>query len=84
MRCLPFIPSPPWSFLRHLRGLRPVTLRLESEFWTAIDDLAHRRGQSWREWVAAELAIKPVYANAASWLRVRCLLQSRKGDAHGV
>lgn len=81
---VPFPASPvspsSYSCLRHVLS---TSLRLESAFWVAIDRLAGDRGLSWREWVTSELADKPAYANASSWLRVRCLLQSCRGNNHG-
>jgi len=48
-------------------------------FWQAIDRLAEKTGIAWSEWVATELTGKPEGIGAASWLRVRCLVQSTKG-----
>jgi predicted DNA-binding ribbon-helix-helix protein len=52
---------------------------MEREFWSAIDRLAEKTGRTWSEWAAIELVNKPVGANAASWLRVRCLIHSTQG-----
>ena len=62
--------------IKHVKAPHRTTVRLESEFWTAIELLAKKTGQSWREWVATELVNKPAGTGAASWLRVRCLIQS--------
>ena len=62
--------------IKHVKAPHRTTVRLESEFWTAIELLAKKTGQSWREWVATELVNKPPGTGAASWLRVRCLIQS--------
>jgi len=41
--------------------------------------LAEKTGRSWSDWVATELGGKPPGIGAASWLRVRCLIQSTQG-----
>ena len=56
-----------------------TTIRLEPEFWSAIDRMASKVGRPWHVWVVAELADKPVGTGAASWLRVRCLIHSTQG-----
>jgi len=72
--CTPCIPA-----LRHFAAPHRTTIRLESEFWAAIDMLAEKTGRSWSDWVATELGSKPPGTGAASWLRVRCLIQSTQG-----
>lgn len=82
------LPSSPLSPVRHLwtplgsseiRGkttagrLRRTTVRLENEFWRAIERLAADSGTTWRGWAEAELVAKPPQRGAASWLRTRCL-----------
>jgi hypothetical protein len=49
-------------------------------FWLAIDRLAEKTGRTWSEWAVTELAGKPAGIGAASWLRVRCLIQSTQGE----
>jgi len=71
---LPCLPA-----LRHIAAPHRTTVRLESEFWTAIDLLAEKAGRNWSDWVATELGDKPPGTGAASWLRVRCLIQSTQG-----
>jgi len=71
---LPCIPA-----LRHIAAPHRTTIRLECEFWAAIDMLAEKTGRSWSDWVATELGGKPPGTGAASWLRVRCLIQSTQG-----
>ena len=44
-----------------------------------FDLLAEKTGRNWSEWVSTELANKPAGTGAASWLRVRCLIQSIQG-----
>jgi len=56
-----------------------TTIKLESEFWAAIDLLAAKTDRTWREWVATELTGKPVSIGAASWLRVQCLIHLTQG-----
>lgn len=56
-----------------------TTVRLESEFWGAIDKVAASVGLSWSEWAVAMLATRPEKTGAASWLRVQCLTQSIQG-----
>ena len=65
--------------LRHVRVPHRTTLNLELAFWNAIDRLADKAGRTWSEWVAIELAGKPVATGATSWLRVRCLIYSTEG-----
>jgi predicted DNA-binding ribbon-helix-helix protein len=65
--------------LRHIAAPHQTTIKLESEFWKAIDLLAEKTGRTWSEWVATELVGKPAGTGAASWLRVQCLTQSTKG-----
>ena len=77
-------PPPPSSFpcppaLRHIAAPHRTTVRLEREFWLAIDRLAEKTGRTWSDWVATELTDKPVATGAASWLRVRCLIQTTQG-----
>lgn len=69
--------------LRHIAAPHRTMVKLENEFWRAIDRLAEKTGRNWSEWVATELTGKPKGANAASWLRVRCLIDSTKGGQHG-
>jgi len=38
---------------------------------------------TWHEWVVTELTGKPVGIGAANWLRVRCLLVTKKGAIYG-
>lgn len=78
---LPSFPtsSPCLPSLIHIAAPHRSTVRLECAFWKAIDMLAEKTGRNWSEWVATELADKPVGIGAASWLRVRCLIQSTKG-----
>jgi len=70
---------PCFPALRHIAAPHRTTIRLECEFWAAIDMLAEKTGRSWSEWVATELDGKPPGTGAASWLRVRCLIQSTQG-----
>lgn len=65
--------------LRHIAAPHRTTVKLENEFWLAIDRLAEKTGRTWSEWVATELVGKPVGIGAASWLRVRCLIHSTQG-----
>ena len=65
--------------LRHITAPHRTTVKLEGEFWQAIDHLADKTGRNWSEWVATELVGKPVGIGAASWLRVRCLIHSTQG-----
>lgn len=53
--------------------LRRTTVRLEPEFWRAIERLSADSGTTWRGWAEAELVAKPPQRGAASWLRTRCL-----------
>ena len=71
--------SPCLPCLRHLRAPHRTTIKLEKQFWVAIDLLAEKTGRTWSEWVATELVGKPVGIGAASWLRVRCLIHSTQG-----
>jgi len=41
-----------------------------------LTDWQRKTGIAWSEWVATELTGKPVGIGAASWLRVRCLIQT--------
>lgn len=76
--------SPCLPSLRHISSPHRTTIKLESSFWAVIDLLAEKTGRTWSEWVATELMGKPVDTGAASWLRVRCLIQSTKEhDEHG-
>lgn len=58
----------------HLDGLR-TTIRLENDWWAAIDRIAQERGGSWREWAAQAIEAKPEGAGVAGWLRV-CVLRA--------
>ena len=62
-----------WS-ARHLKSPNRTTVKLENLFWEHIEVVAKNGGVSWREWVETALSAKPVGVNAASWLRVNCLL----------
>ena len=73
------LPHPCLPALRHIAAPHRTTVKLESEFWLAIDRLADKTGRTWSEWVATELGGKPVGIGAASWLRVRCLIHSTQG-----
>lgn len=73
------LPYPCLPALRHIAAPHRTTVKLENEFWQAIDRLAEKTGRNWSEWVATELTGKPVGIGAASWLRVRCLIQSTQG-----
>ena len=80
------MPLPPFSLpppcppaLRHIAAPHRTTIKLEKQFWAAIDLLAEKTGRTWSEWVATELVGKPVGIGAASWLRVRCLIHSTQG-----
>ena len=64
---------------RHIAAPHRTTIRLERAFWQSIDLLAEKTGRTWSDWVATELACKPVGTGAASWLRVRCLIHSTQG-----
>jgi len=70
---MPFIHA-----LRLIAAPHRTTVKLENEFWLAIDLLAEKTGRNWSDWVVTELTGKPMGANAASWLRVRCLINSTK------
>ena len=72
--CFPCLPV-----LRHVSAPHRTTIKLEGEFWLVIDRLADKTGRNWSAWVATELTDKPVNIGAASWLRVRCLIQSTQG-----
>ena len=80
---MPPSPSPPLPphlpAIRHIAAPHRTTVRLERVFWLAIDRLAEKTGHTWSEWVATELTGKPAGTGAASWLRVRCLIQSTQG-----
>jgi predicted DNA-binding ribbon-helix-helix protein len=65
--------------LRHLRAPHRTTVRLEKQFWAEIDRHAKTAGRTWQQWAVKELANKPDGTGAASWLRVRCLLMTKKG-----
>lgn len=67
------------SHLRHVSAPHRTTLKLEGEFWQAIDRMAEETGYTWSEWVANELKEKPEGIGAASWLRVCCLIHSTQG-----
>jgi predicted DNA-binding ribbon-helix-helix protein len=69
--------------LRHVRAPHRTTIRLENQFWAQFDLLAEKSGKNWRELVEGELATKPDGQGAASWLRVRCLLLTKKEAKHG-
>jgi len=69
--------------LRHVLTDRRTTIRLETQFWKQLDLLAKKSGRNWRELVERELATKPDGQGAASWLRVRCLLLTKKESKHG-
>lgn len=71
--------SPSFHALRHISVPHRTTVRLEREFWAAIDMLAVKAGRNWSDWVATELTGKPAGIGAASWLRVRCLIRSTQG-----
>jgi predicted DNA-binding ribbon-helix-helix protein len=71
------------SCLRHVRIPHHSTIRLERQFWAQIDSLAKKKGRTWHELVIRELANKPDGQGAASWLRVRCLLLTKKEAKHG-
>ena len=73
------LPYPCLPALRHIAAPHRSTVKLENEFWTAIDRLAGETGRTWSEWVATELTGKPMGIGAASWLRVRCLTHSTQG-----
>jgi len=73
------LPYPYLPALRHIAAPHRTTVKLENEFWLAIDRLAEKTGRTWSEWVATELVGKPVGIGAASWLRVRCLIHSTQG-----
>ena len=65
--------------LLHISASHRTTVRLERVFWMTFDLLAEKTGRNWSEWVSTELANKPAGTGAASWLRVRCLIQSIQG-----
>jgi len=69
--------------LRHIRSPHQTTIKLETEFWSAITMLAEKAGQSWQQWALVALADKPARTGAASWLRVQVLQQSIQGAKHG-
>ena len=69
--------------LRHIGTTQRTTIRMEWQFWAQIDLLANKAGRHWRELVELELTDKPVGHGAASWLRVRCLLLTKKEVNHG-
>lgn len=71
---IPFLPA-----LIPLAAPHRTTIKLESEFWQSIDMLAEKSGRNWSDWVATELGGKPAGTGAASWLRVRCLIQPTQG-----
>ena len=73
------LPYPCLPALRHIAAPHRTTIKLEKQFWVAIDRLAEKTGIAWSEWVATELVGKPVGIGAASWLRVRCLIHSTQG-----
>ena len=73
------LPYPCLPALRHIAAPHRTTVKLEKQFWAAIDLLAEKTGRTWSEWVATELTGKPVGIGAASWLRVRCLIHSTQG-----
>ena len=73
------LPYPCLPALRHIAAPHRTTVKLENEFWLAIDRLAEKTGRTWSEWVATELVGTPVGIGAASWLRVRCLIHSTQG-----
>ena len=76
---MPLPPYPCLPALRHVSAPHRTTIRLETEFWSAIDRLADKAGRTWSEWVSTELTDKPAGTGAASWLRVRCLIYSTLG-----
>ena len=77
-------PVPPsLCAVRHLHHTHRTTIRLEKQFWAEIDILSKVAGKDWREWVITELRTKPEASGSASWLRVRCLLLTKKGAKHG-
>ena len=76
--CLPALPLVPacgcsWS-VRHIRTAKKTTIKLENHFWQAIEGLATKNGQTWKQWVESTLSAKPIGINSASWLRVSSLL----------
>ena len=73
------LPYPCLPALRHIAAPHRTTVKLENEFWLAIDRLAEKTGRTWSEWAITTLADKPAGTGAASWLRVQCLTQSTKG-----
>ena len=76
--------SPPAVTLKHLKAPHgQTTIKLETEFWSAITMLAEKAGQSWQQWALVALADKPAGTGAVSWLRVQCLTQSIQGATHG-
>lgn len=72
---------PAYPLLRHLSDAQTgqktksgrTTVRLEAAWWTAIDALANKKRQTWREWVADALADRPTDVGAAAWLRLAVL-----------
>jgi predicted DNA-binding ribbon-helix-helix protein len=73
----------PLLCVRHLRAPHRTTIKLEKQFWVAIDRLAEKAGHPWEQWALSMLADKPAGAGAASWLRVQALQQSTQGATHG-
>ena len=69
--------------LRHIGTAQRTTIRMEWQFWAQVDLLATKAGRHWRELVEMELADKPVGHGAASWLRIKCLLLTKKDIHHG-
>lgn len=84
----PFHPPPisvqgPSFGLRHIGTAQRTTIRMEWQFWAQVDLLATKAGRHWRELLEMELADKPVGHGAASWLRIKCLLLTKKDIHHG-
>jgi hypothetical protein len=73
----------PTCNLKHIRAPNLTTIRLKEMFLAQIDKLAKKAGQPWQEWAVNELANLLERLSTASWLRVRCLIQSSKGANHG-
>ena len=51
-----------------------TSVALEPVFWSAIEKVSSRSGQTWRQWAESQLFTAPAdISNRASWLRTQIL-----------
>lgn len=51
-----------------------TTIKLESEIWSAVEEVAKEQGKTWRQWVEHELAqMPPQRMPRAGWIRTRVM-----------